>query len=305
MKLKQKFLDNKTIWLDEENEDVKQIFREKTESDAHGNINSQALKNVMNQFVAHLLKDPSKREIGVEYCKNEYGQKIVMFKKKIEGLAVGQKRPPINQMELIQEIKKWPRIGMKGSEKIQKSGFIRSYDFSHVYPDIDKDIDKLIEDGHLMEFKDFNNLHDSIKRDPAYQTRGERQPTLLYPVDIPNDLSQNKVEVRGTLGEQSFSKYPLESLKMMSQLFNDPDGPQKKIEDFKWEDIIEDKSTKLFEEMDEAEQNRYMFRKQTRNTFIPADYENQQNQAEKRGRGGGTRRQKNDHLDFDFLTNFN
>lgn len=192
-----------------------------------------------------------------------------MFKKKIEGLGVGNKRLPKCYDELRDEIKKWPRIGMKGSENIQKSGFLRTFDFSHVYKknekgegnEIDDDVNRLIREGKLIEFTDFNHLHDTIRRDPAHQTKNERQPSLLFPVDIPDDLSKNKVEVRGTDGEKSFSKYPLDSLKMMSQLFNDLSGPQKKIEDFKWDDIIEDKNNKLLDEMEEEERNRYMFRR--------------------------------------------
>lgn len=62
---------------------------------------------------------------------------MVMFKKKIDGLAVGMKRPPTNHQDLVNETRKWPRLGIKGNEKITKSGFIRSFDFSHVYPGID------------------------------------------------------------------------------------------------------------------------------------------------------------------------
>lgn len=108
---------------------------------------------------------------------------MALFKKKIDGLGVGSKRPPPRCYdELKDEIKKWPRIGMKGSEGIQKSGFLRTFDVSHVYRknedghghEVDEDIERLIVEGKLIEFKDFNNLHDTIRRDPAHQTKTER-----------------------------------------------------------------------------------------------------------------------------------
>lgn len=211
-------------------------------------------------------------------------KKMVVFDKKIEGLAIGNKRPPTNCHELKNEIKKWPRIGMPNQDNVQKSGFVRYFDFSHIYPKIDKDVERLINEGYLFEFTDMPNLHDKIKKDPGLQKGKEKMPTLLYPVNIPEDLSDNKVELRGSVGAQSQSKYPMESLNIMSQLFNDFEGPQKKIEDFKWEEVIEDKNTKLLDDMDEEEKNRYWYRKQTKNTFLPENDPSQSQGQEKRGR---------------------
>jgi len=76
--------------------------------------------------------------------------------------------------------------------KVEKSGFVRKYDFSHIYKEVDNDIDELIEEGHLFEFK-FDDLCAEIKAKKELDQRGDkpRDPTLLYPVNMPDNLNEN------------------------------------------------------------------------------------------------------------------
>lgn len=43
------------------------------------------------------------------------------------------------------------------------SGVIRQKDWPHLYEGFDDDIDRLIKEGHLVEFKMFDHLHANIK----------------------------------------------------------------------------------------------------------------------------------------------
>ena len=76
------------------------------------------------------------------------------FEKKIEGLCGA--RPPRNYKELLEESRKWPRVGKEtkaalsnnnggAGSSLQKTGFLRKPDFSYIYAGIDDDVDKLIE----------------------------------------------------------------------------------------------------------------------------------------------------------------
>lgn len=105
-----------------------------------------------------------------------------MFQKKtgLEGDHI-----PKDYYELKAEIRRWNRIGMpvfrqdgkidhSATEKkdlnLTKTGFERKADFDHFYKDIEKDIERLIEEGHLLEFED-DWLHKSFKNDMTKQKR--------------------------------------------------------------------------------------------------------------------------------------
>lgn len=106
-----------------------------------------------------------------------YNQEKVFFQKKT-GL---KGEIPQNYEELLTEVSRWDRIGMpkvkeddsKSSHtetvvkdmNLQKSGFVREPDFAFLYPDIDLDIDRLIHEGHLIEFRKAEQLHKDISVD--------------------------------------------------------------------------------------------------------------------------------------------
>lgn len=76
---------------------------------------------------------------------------------------------PKNYDELKAEIRRWDRLGMpvvrqdgvidvgateKKDHLLERSGFERKHDFDHLYEGIEDDIDRLIDEGHLLEFRD-------------------------------------------------------------------------------------------------------------------------------------------------------
>lgn len=106
---------------------------------------------------------------------------------------MGLKGNPRNYDELKEEILKWPRIGMVNDSV---TGFVRGPDFSHIYPGIDDDVNRLISEGYLFEISDNNHLHDSIKKKNSTSNRkDEKVSTLLYPINIDVD---KEIEVRGS-----------------------------------------------------------------------------------------------------------
>lgn len=88
---------------------------------------------------------------------------------------------------------------------------MRTHDFNHVYPEIEQDVDRLILEGQLVEFKNNNTLHEIIKKKnlPTNRKENEKMSTILYPVDLREETAN--IEVRGAYG-----KYPQESLNIIS-----------------------------------------------------------------------------------------
>jgi len=171
-----------------------------------------------------------------------------------------------------------------------KSGFVRTHDFNHIYPEIEEDVKRLILEGWLVEFKDNNTLHELIKKQNANTNKkeNEKMATVLYPVDL-REAENRDIEVRRDQGQ-----FPQESLNILGQLWNDPRG-QLRDEEFNWQEIIEKNGL-----LDEKEYTHYMYRKDKLSNFdADADLKNEII-ARGRGRRGG---QKNDHLNFDFMTN--
>ena len=99
------------------------------------------------------------------------------------------------------------------NKKLNKSGFLRTHEFNHMYKDVERDVDRLIMEGYLIEFKDNDHLHQLIKNKNAASNRkdGQRMQTILYPVN----KDDTSVEVRGTQ-----SKYDQRSLNLLSKLWN-------------------------------------------------------------------------------------
>jgi hypothetical protein len=141
---------------------------------------------------------------------------------------IGEK-PPRNMEELKEEIKLWPRIDPRSRQHVKISGFVRNNDFNHIYKGIEEDVNTLIDQGLLIEFKE-NDLHNDMIKDNQNKWRKEndKYASILYSVDI-----SSGVEPRGTHN----LAYPQESLNILSQLWNDPGSKQTK--DFNWQEIIE------------------------------------------------------------------
>ena len=94
--------------------------------------------------------------------------------------------------------------------RMEKSGKIRQPDYDDLYPEFAADVDRLVAEGHLVEFSDFNWLHKDVrndlkllKRDISMTTsaanknpnatahnrsKGEKMPTLLYPVNLSDEV---------------------------------------------------------------------------------------------------------------------
>ena len=105
----------------------------------------------------------------------------------------------------------------------EPTGFQRTKDFDFVYPGIDQDIQKLVVEGHLVEFK-LNELHKSLEKK-------DKLHSVLYYVNLTPETQS--IEVRGAKGY-----YPIESLNIISKLWNDPRG-QLRDEDLNWQEIID------------------------------------------------------------------
>lgn len=186
---------------------------------------------------------------------------------------------PKNYDDLKKEIARWPRVGMHCAEQqnteaegttsyagmnsqkqtYTKTGFVRNPDLSHTYKGIDLDIDRLILEGYLVEFKNKDVQQETLKKKGG-------NTSILYPVNIDEDRD---IEVRGTQ-----SKYNQESLNILSELWNDTAGPQNK-KDFNWDETILQN-----ELLDEQEYHRYMYRRDMLNTF-----ENEENDNAKKAAG--------------------
>ena len=122
------------------------------------------------------------------------------------------KNPPKNYAELKEEILKWSRVGLQKQGDQKTSGYLRKNpDFNHIYPTIEQDVEKLLDEGYLMEFKD-KSICDKIskknKDNSTNNRNNEEIASILYPIN----LDENKdIEVRG-----SKSQYPSESLTILS-----------------------------------------------------------------------------------------
>lgn len=127
--------------------------------------------------------------------------------------------PPKNYEDLKKEILRWPRVGMQAPDQeaggqgsgslfsrqapaYRQTGFRRNPDFNHIYKGIERDVDRLILEGYLVEFKHKDVLHEALRKKGGGIQPGRKEPetTLLYPTNI--DANRD-VEVRGSL-----SKYP-------------------------------------------------------------------------------------------------
>lgn len=122
----------------------------------------------------------------------------------------------------------------------------------------------MVREGQLIEFKDNNTLHDSIKRENSKQQRktDHREITIFYPVNT----DDKEVEVRGGLG-----KYDDESMDLLSKLWN----TQTPNEDFDWKKIIDDNKRQL---LDESEVTQYDYRMDILKSYsnIEVDHEGKQ-----------------------------
>ena len=96
-----------------------------------------------------------------------------------------------------------------------------------MYKDVERDVDRLIKEGYLVEFKNNDHLHQLVKTKNSNRKDGHRLNTLLYPAK----MEDTNVEVRGTLG-----KYDQRSLNLLSKLWNpDKDAQsQLKNDEFDW-----------------------------------------------------------------------
>jgi len=94
------------------------------------------------------------------------------------------------------------------------TGFVRYFDLSHTYRGIDQDIDRLINEGYLIEFK-----HKDVVKIQNKRT-GIEPLSLLYPVNVDGEKD---IEIRG-----STSKYTQESLKILAELWGDDKSDQKR-----------------------------------------------------------------------------
>lgn len=148
-------------------------------------------------------------------------------------------------------------IGPK-TKTFTKSGFLRTHEFNHIYKGVEKDVDRLIKEGYLVEFKDNTHLHELIKKKNATSNRREDQriSTIMYPVN----MDDQAVEVRGTHG-----KYNQGSLTLLSKLWNQHNPLQIQTEEFDWQKIIEDNKDAL---LDESEVTQYEFRKDQLNSRL-------------------------------------
>lgn len=107
----------------------------------------------------------------------------------------------------------------KKFQKYDKTGFLRNFDLSHAYHNIDDDIDRLIQEGYLIELKGKDVVKKEIYEKEKRQGLGgcskkEFETSILYPINMDADPN---VEVRG-----SASVYPQDCLTVLSQLWNDP-----------------------------------------------------------------------------------
>ena len=195
--------------------------------------------------------------------------KVVYFEKKI-----GLKGPdvPHDYESLKEEIKLWPRLGMgAGQKKILKTGFLRTHEFNHMYKDVEKDVDRLIEEGYLIEFKDNDHLHQliKIKNSNSNRREGQRISTILYPVN----MDDKDVEVRGTHSRQN-----QESLALLSKLWNKGSSTCFGQEEFDWQKIIEDNKNEL---LDESEIAQYEFRKDQLNYALEKEEKDEKGKKRK------------------------
>ena len=114
---------------------------------------------------------------------------------------------PNNYQELKNEVMRWNRVGMQNdqggatykdsmffneSHKFKSTGFARYFDHSHTYPGIDQDLDRLINEGYLIEV-----THKDVLRVQNKRT-GVDPVSVLYPVNRDKDKD---IEVIGSLGK--------------------------------------------------------------------------------------------------------
>ena len=82
-------------------------------------------------------------EIIVKNVVGPDGKTSYVYEKFFPGIR-GPKLPE-NKVELLQEIKLWPRVGTtKNIEKGEKTGFVRGEHFNHLYEGISQDVVDLI-----------------------------------------------------------------------------------------------------------------------------------------------------------------
>ena len=53
-------------------------------------------------------------------------------------------------------------------------GFVRRPDFNHIYEGIDKDVEKLIAEGYLIEFKETSDLSEKVRSDLGQSGKNEK-----------------------------------------------------------------------------------------------------------------------------------
>lgn len=81
-------------------------------------------------------------------------------------------------------------------------GFVRKPDFNHIYEGIDKDIDQLISEGYLIEFKGISNLSEKVKSDLVQNGKAEKAEKEIKGSLL---MAINESEVSGL----AQNKYPL------------------------------------------------------------------------------------------------
>lgn len=80
----------------------------------------------------------------------------------------------------------------KQVQTYKTTGFVRYFDLSHTYRGIDDDIERMINEGYLIELKHKDVLRVQNKR------TGVDPISLLFPV---NRDANKDIEIRGSLGK--------------------------------------------------------------------------------------------------------
>ena len=94
----------------------------------------------------------------------------------------------------------------KTTSNYDKTGFVRKFELSHTYKDIDNDIEQLIREGYLIEIKNksvlFGDKNEKLlavnDKGSASDKNKEFETSILYPVNLDADPY---IEVRGSVSK--------------------------------------------------------------------------------------------------------
>ena len=228
------FTKSKTTVLKETDSAVKNVFNILKNPHMHAmhdpSANDRTIRKTIELFI-NLLQTKQQQEIEAYKEGNHWYFKRVTNLKHMPTLK--------NADDLTKEIAHWPRIGsvnpkdqadgrqQQNFKDCKFSGFVREHYFNHFYDEIDEDVNKKINSGHLIEFKD-NCLSDAMIEQNKQRKENWAPSTVLYKVDKEENP---EVEVRG-----SDSMYDEECINVIAELAMG----QAPIEDFDMHGMLED-----------------------------------------------------------------